>query len=154
MEALKLLVNNSKIDLNSKDSQGLTPLSYLVRGKSTEAVRLLLENDKVDLNILSEAFSTPFRTAVFSANHKILRLILTSGKGDLTFGYEDEHHRFINTDEPCPLLFKELKWKLESRQNFRRYADRLDEESLAVLRRFVEEHPLAENQTLENVIDG
>ena len=47
---MKLLLDTRKIDVDSKDSNGRTPLSWVAANGHEAIVKLLLETEKVDVD--------------------------------------------------------------------------------------------------------
>ncbi|SPO02849.1 uncharacterized protein DNG_05526 [Cephalotrichum gorgonifer] len=69
--------------VNSRDSDGRTPLSWAVEGGHEDVVKLLLETGKVDINAKDRRGETPLSRAVSHGNMAIIELLLKTGLADL-----------------------------------------------------------------------
>ena len=81
--AVKLLLDSSNVDLNSRDNHyGLTPLSRAA-GKGHEAVvKLLLDSGKADADSKDYSRRTPLSWAALNGHEAVVKLLLDSGKVD------------------------------------------------------------------------
>jgi uncharacterized protein len=68
----------TKADVNSKDSDGPTPLIFAAMNGYTEIVEILLEND-ADMDAEDKDGRTALQWAVFEGRGDIKRLLVTNG---------------------------------------------------------------------------
>ena len=73
-EAVMQLLQKEKIDLNTKDQFGYTPLNRAILYKNTKGAELLIES-KADLNATNEYGETPLHLAIAKRNIKVARLL-------------------------------------------------------------------------------
>ncbi|RFU31833.1 hypothetical protein B7463_g4512, partial [Scytalidium lignicola] len=77
---VKLLLEKGKVDVDSKDAYGETPLSY-ASGQGHEAVvKFLLEIDKVNVNSKDIYGQMPLLYAVKNGHEAVVKLLLKTGK--------------------------------------------------------------------------
>ena len=57
-EAVKLLLQNDKTNINLQDNDGYTALMCASLEGKTEVVKLLLQNDKININLQDESGRT------------------------------------------------------------------------------------------------
>ncbi|KAI0117660.1 hypothetical protein F4776DRAFT_276804 [Hypoxylon sp. NC0597] len=63
-EVISLVLETNKVDVNSRDNLGCTPLSYAVRGGAWDNIEALLSSGKVDVDCCDNRGWTPLRYAV------------------------------------------------------------------------------------------
>ena len=81
---VRLLLETGKVDPDSKDYTGKTPLSWAARGGHEAIVRLLLETGKADPDSKDTEYSkTPLSWAAQRGHEAVVRLLLETGKVDL-----------------------------------------------------------------------
>ncbi|KAI9694141.1 MAG: hypothetical protein M1822_003412 [Bathelium mastoideum] len=79
---VQLLVNYG-VPVNSKDSDGRTPLHWATRHGYEAAVRLLLETGKVSINSKDKYGKTALHEAVEHKRKAVVQLLLETKKGDI-----------------------------------------------------------------------
>jgi ankyrin repeat protein len=82
LELVKLLLETGKVDANSKDDNGQTPLSLAVT-KGDEMIKMLLETGKVDVNAEDSDGWTPLSWAASWGENTAIKLLLETGKVDI-----------------------------------------------------------------------
>jgi ankyrin repeat protein len=83
-EIVKLLLDSGKIDANSKDTRGQTPLSWAAENGHEAVVKLLLETGKVDVDSKDTWGRTPLWRAAENGHEVIVKLLLETGKVDVS----------------------------------------------------------------------
>jgi ankyrin repeat protein len=66
------------VHIDSRDSDGDTPLHKIVRGNDAEATRLLIEAG-ADVNAIGDMGETPLHAAASQRNQEIFRMLLSAG---------------------------------------------------------------------------
>ena len=66
IEIVKLLMKDSRIDINKPDNHGHTPLIVAVYRKYFKIVKLLLKDDRIDVNKSNNDGMTPFMVATIN----------------------------------------------------------------------------------------
>jgi hypothetical protein len=74
---------DGKVDADSKDEYGQTPLSCAAEGGSEAVVKLLLETGKVDVDSMDEYGQTPLSCAAWGGHEAVVKLLLETGKVDV-----------------------------------------------------------------------
>ncbi|KAK0468650.1 hypothetical protein IW261DRAFT_1020132, partial [Armillaria novae-zelandiae] len=82
-EMVKLLLDYSKIDMDCKDGQGRTPLSYAAEGWSREIVEMLWHSDQVDVDCMDSQGCTPLSYAAGVGFREIVEMLLQSDQVDV-----------------------------------------------------------------------
>lgn len=99
LEIVKLLLEDSRVDVNVKTSTGGSPLTMAVLRNNTEITKLILAHPKVDVNSVQDyTRRTPLHRAVY--NSRVL-------PSDATADHSDEALDFLNIDEggePEPVI--------------------------------------------------
>jgi ankyrin repeat domain-containing protein 50 len=72
---VKLLLETSKVDVDSKDQYGQTPLSLAARNGNEAAVKLLLETGKVDVDSKNQYGKTPLLWEAKNGNEAVVKLL-------------------------------------------------------------------------------
>jgi len=83
LEAVELLLNDPRIDVNQGYSRGLTPFYTACRDGKIEFVKLLLKSERIDVNKGQEGRKTPLMAAIMFENDpafEIVQYILANGK--------------------------------------------------------------------------
>ena len=63
LEAVKLLVNDKRTDLNAQGKDGDTALHYAISLKEIEIVKILLDSNRIDVNAVNNELNTPLHQA-------------------------------------------------------------------------------------------
>jgi len=80
---VKLLLKTGKVDVDSKDMYGQTPLWWAARNGHEAVVKLLLETGKVDVDSKDKEGQTPLRWAAENGHEAVVKLLLETGKVDV-----------------------------------------------------------------------
>jgi ankyrin repeat protein len=80
---VKLLLDTSKIDIDSKDKAGRTPLLWAAAGGHETIVDLLLKTGEVDVDWRDKAGRTPASWAAAGGYEAVIKLLLGTGKVDV-----------------------------------------------------------------------
>ncbi|KAL9069859.1 MAG: hypothetical protein Q9157_006019 [Trypethelium eluteriae] len=75
--------SRSNIEIDSKDSYGLTPLSWAAKKGHEAVVRQLLATEKVDIDAKDEAGQTPLLWAAKGGHEAVVRQLLATEKVDI-----------------------------------------------------------------------
>ena len=86
----KLLLNQSNVDVDSKDKDNGQTLLSLAAEKGHEAVVKLLEADKVNVDSGSNFGQTPLSSATANGHEAVVKLLLSNGVNP---DYKIEHGR-------------------------------------------------------------
>ena len=87
----KLLLETGKLDIDSKDSYGQTPLSWAAENGHEAIVKLLLETGKVDVDSKDKSGWTPLSWAALNGHEAVVKIFLETGRVDVDL--EDEYRR-------------------------------------------------------------
>ncbi|KIN06938.1 hypothetical protein OIDMADRAFT_185267, partial [Oidiodendron maius Zn] len=79
---VKLLLESGRVDPDSKNEFGRTPLSFAAGEGHEAVVKLLLESDRVDPDLKDEDGRTPLMNAAISGHEAVAKLLLESGRVD------------------------------------------------------------------------
>ena len=79
-DILRLLLVKPKVDPDTKDSDGRTPLSWAAENGHEAAVKLLLETGKVDVDSKDQYNFTPLSVAAENGHEAVVKLLLVSYK--------------------------------------------------------------------------
>ncbi len=79
---VELLLESNKVDANTKDENGRTPLLSAARKGHKAIVKLLLEDNKVDVNAKDYNRWTPLSWAARKGHEAVVKLLFESGKVD------------------------------------------------------------------------
>ncbi|KAI9860058.1 MAG: hypothetical protein M1813_006406 [Trichoglossum hirsutum] len=84
MDIIKLLFESAKVDVDSKDTYGRTPLSWAAGNGHEAVVKLLLATEKVDVDP-KDSYSgrTPLSWAAVNGHEAVVKLLLATEKVDL-----------------------------------------------------------------------
>jgi ankyrin repeat protein len=104
------LIADDKVNLNTEDSFGRTPLFEAIRLDELEAVRFLLESKKVDVNHKCDDGVTPLLLALSEGRIKIVEMLLDIGNANPNIEANDNLREIIANPE-----VKEVVPFLESR---------------------------------------
>jgi ankyrin repeat protein len=85
---VQLLVQTGKVDVDSKDESGKTPLSWAAEEGNKDVVQLLVETDKVDVDSKDKDERTPLSWAAESSNRwnhyePVVKLLIATNKVDV-----------------------------------------------------------------------
>ena len=81
---LRLLLVNPKVDPDTEDSYGRTPLSLAAENRHEAVVKLLLETGRVDVNSKrGRDNQTPLSLAVVNRHKAVVKLLLETGRVDV-----------------------------------------------------------------------
>ena len=80
---MKLLLETGKVDVDSKDSDSRTPLSWAAEFGQEAVVKLLLETGKVDVDSKDSDSRTPLSWAAQNRHEAVVKLLLETGKVDV-----------------------------------------------------------------------
>jgi ankyrin repeat protein len=80
--AVKLLLEDGRLDPNKPNNYSQTPLHRAASGGHDNIVRILLDRDDVELDLKDVSQSTPFSNAARNGNIGVMKLLLESGKVD------------------------------------------------------------------------
>jgi Ankyrin repeats (3 copies) len=75
-DILRLLLVNPKVDRDTKDSYGRTPLSWAAANGHEAVVKLLLETGKVDVDLKDGRDQTPLSRAAANGHEAVVKLLL------------------------------------------------------------------------------
>ena len=76
---VKLLLETGKVDVNSKDSWGLTPLWWAAQNGHEAVVKLLLKTGKVNVELKDRDSQTPLLWAAQNGHEAVVKLLLEKG---------------------------------------------------------------------------
>ena len=93
---VRRLLQDGKVDVNSKNSKGQTPLSLAARKGHEAVVKLLLETGKADVNCKTIENETPLLSAAEYGQEAVVKLLLETGKVDV-------NNKDSNDDTPLSL---------------------------------------------------
>jgi hypothetical protein len=82
-KALASLIEQCKIDIDSKDDYNRTPLFWAVIFKRKAVVQLLLDTEKVDVKSKDDFGETPLSYAIRYGYSSIVKVLLDTGKFDV-----------------------------------------------------------------------
>ena len=80
---VELLLKMGKSDVNSKDRNGRTPLSWASENGHSTVVELLLETDKVNVDSADRSSRTPLSWAAGNGREAVVKLLFDTGKADV-----------------------------------------------------------------------
>ncbi|KAH0536219.1 hypothetical protein FGG08_006886, partial [Glutinoglossum americanum] len=80
MDIIKLLFESPEVDVDSKDTYGLTPLSWAAARGHEAVVKLLLETGKVGAESRDGSGQTPLSLAAEGGHEVVVKLLLETGK--------------------------------------------------------------------------
>ncbi|PVH91260.1 putative ankyrin repeat-containing protein, partial [Periconia macrospinosa] len=84
VKVAQLLLDTGKVDIDSNDSGGLTPLSWAAENGHVEMVKLLLDTGKVDIEFVDTYYGwTPLSWAARAGHVKVVQLLLGTDKVDI-----------------------------------------------------------------------
>ena len=78
-DILRLLLVNPKVDPDTRDSYGRTPLSLAAENRHEAVVKLLLETGRVDINSMDRRDWTPLSWAKNKGHKAVVKLLLEKG---------------------------------------------------------------------------
>ena len=81
-DAMKMLLENSRVDLNSCDMQGQTPLAWAAMNGHEAIIKLLLGTGKVDLDSRDKDGRTPLAWASTNGHETVVELLLGTKEVD------------------------------------------------------------------------
>ncbi|KAH3462598.1 hypothetical protein KXW89_007969, partial [Aspergillus fumigatus] len=81
-EIVKLLLNTGRVDLESKDSDGQTPLSWAAENGHEGIVKLLLDTGRVDVESKDSDGRTPLSWAAENGHEGIVELLHRANLGN------------------------------------------------------------------------
>ncbi len=80
---VKILLDTRKVDVNSKDSDGQTPLWWAALNGQDGVVKVLLDTGKVDVDSKANDGRTPLSRAAGSGQETVVKMLLETGKVDV-----------------------------------------------------------------------
>jgi len=85
LEIVKLLLNDSRVDITKADDHDYTPFYIACQEGHTNIVELLLNDKRVDINKVSRESDglTPFSVACYEGHIEIVKLLLNERKIDI-----------------------------------------------------------------------
>jgi ankyrin repeat protein len=86
---IELLINSGKVDVDSKDNDGPTPLWIAVWYGYEAVVKLLLKTGKVDVDPKDKYGLTPLWIAASNGHEEVVKLLLDTGKVDVNLKDKD-----------------------------------------------------------------
>ncbi|EJT77594.1 hypothetical protein GGTG_02700 [Gaeumannomyces tritici R3-111a-1] len=81
--AVKLLLSTGKVDIDSGDNRGQTPLSWAAESGHEAVVKLLFDTGEVDINSSDNAGQTPLLLAARCGHEAVVKFLLNTGKIDI-----------------------------------------------------------------------
>ena len=88
LSVIEKVVNSGKsFDLDSKDLDGLTPLSRAATGGHEAVVRLLIQQDSIDINSKDRGGLTPLTWAAKEGHEAIVRILIQQDDIDIDWTY-------------------------------------------------------------------
>lgn len=75
---------NPKVDSDSKDSYGQTPLAWAAEKGNYVVVKLLLDSGKVDVNSKDSSCQTPLLRAAANGHDRVVKLLLYFFRADVS----------------------------------------------------------------------
>jgi hypothetical protein len=78
-----LLLKTGKVEVDSKDKDGRTPLSWAAVKGHKAVVKPLLETDKVEVDIKDYGNRTPLFWAAYGGHEAVVKLLLETGKAEV-----------------------------------------------------------------------
>ena len=82
-DIVKLLIETGKADIDSKDSGGLTPLSWAAGRGHDAVIKLLLETGKADMESKDSYSRKPLSWAAENGHEAVVKLLLKTSKADI-----------------------------------------------------------------------
>ena len=76
VECVRVLLNNSKTNVNIRGPNRITPIFIVIRRNIPNLLKLLLEHPNINVNIFNADVMTPLHYAVFKDNVECIRLLL------------------------------------------------------------------------------
>jgi GTPase SAR1 family protein len=80
---LQALLETGKADVDSKDTNGWTPLSWAAAGGHEAVVKLLVETGKADVDSKDTSGRTPLSRAAEGGHEAVVKLLVETGKADV-----------------------------------------------------------------------
>ncbi|RAK82865.1 ankyrin, partial [Aspergillus costaricaensis CBS 115574] len=81
---VQLLLDTRRVDVESKDSEGRTPLSWAAENGHEGVVQLLLDTGRIDMESKdSEYGRTPLSWAARNGHERVIQLLLDTGRVDV-----------------------------------------------------------------------
>ena len=120
VDCVKILVKDSRVNVNTQDDSGRTALSLAVENNHAETVKALLDCDDLDVNLQDHASKTPLHISIGAASASIVAQLLEDrrvkvdqldkrGRSILSWAAE------LGIFEIIPLLLKHLRTSIEHR---------------------------------------
>jgi len=82
IQAIKALLENTRIDPNQTNSQGNTPLHIAVQENQPEMMGVLLEDTRIDPNLTNNKENTPLHIATRSGHPELVSVLLAHNRVD------------------------------------------------------------------------
>jgi ankyrin repeat protein len=83
MNLLSCFLEMDKVDVDSKDEDGRTPLSWAARNGHEAVVKILLDTGKVDVDVRNRNGWTPLSLAAGNGREAVVKMLLDTGKVDV-----------------------------------------------------------------------
>ncbi|RYP09068.1 hypothetical protein DL765_008590 [Monosporascus sp. GIB2] len=83
------LLTTGKVDVNSKDNDGRTPLLWAARHGNEAVVKLLVATSKVDVNLKDNDGRTPLSYAAGRGYEAVVKLLIVTGRVDVNLKDND-----------------------------------------------------------------
>jgi len=113
---VKLLLEDPRVDVNSRDEEGITPIYHAACEGSEAIVELLTRDPRVDLNAQRVSGSTPFFMACQNNHMQVVRHLLSLPRVDIARPMRDGQ---TPLSVCCEFnLIDIVKWMIASRKPF------------------------------------
>jgi len=96
-DVVRLLLDTDKINLDARDNDGQTPVSWATRNGHEAIVKLLLATERVDVNTEDNHGWTPLSWATEGGCKDVVKLLLNAGA-------KADHKYIIFVSEPAPSM--------------------------------------------------
>jgi ankyrin repeat protein len=83
MNLLSCFLEMDKVDVDSKDEDGRTPLSWAARNGHEAVVKMLLNTGRVDIDVRDRDGRTPLSWAARNGHEAVVKILLDTGKVDV-----------------------------------------------------------------------
>ena len=90
---VKLILTNERVDVNSRDNHGLTPLISASQQGKLKTVELLLSDERVDVNAKDYKGYRPIEWAVNNRHYDVAKLIAANERADVAEVYNQTGYR-------------------------------------------------------------
>ncbi|KAK4248955.1 hypothetical protein C7999DRAFT_39939 [Corynascus novoguineensis] len=79
---VKMLLDTGKVNVDSKDIYGQTPLSCAAKNRHEAVVKMLLDTERIDVNSKDDNGWTPLFYAAWNGHEGVVKMLLDTGKVD------------------------------------------------------------------------